>query len=107
MPQKFRQSDALASQAAERLQEWGLCIRSQRVAQHIRASDLCARMDVSLPTLRRLELGDPGASAASYLNALLILGVLDVAAPPLPAAYRAGTSSARAPGLRVKEDDYF
>lgn len=107
MPRKHRQSDALASQAAERLREWGLCIRSQRVAQHIRASDLCARMDISLPTLRRLEQGDPGASAASYLNALLILGALDVAAPPLPPAYQAGSSSARALGAMVKEDDYF
>lgn len=107
MPRKLRSSDALASQAAERLREWGLCIRSQRVAQHIRASDLCARMDISLPTLRRLEQGDPGASAASYLNALLILGVFDVAAPPLPTAYIAGMPSARAPGMPANGDDYF
>ncbi|QEI07773.1 helix-turn-helix transcriptional regulator [Pigmentiphaga aceris] len=106
MPRTLRQSDAVATQIAERLREWGACIRTQRVAQHIRASDLCARMEISLPTLRRIEQGDPGASAASYLNALLILGVFNVAAPSLPAEYSAGSPSARVPG-GIEEDDYF
>lgn len=107
MPKKLRHPDALASQAAERLREWGSCIRSQRVSQHIRASDLCGRMDISLPTLRRLEQGDPGVTAASYLNALLILGLFDVAAPPVPPEYMARSASARAAGSRADEDDYF
>jgi transcriptional regulator with XRE-family HTH domain len=107
MPRKPRHPDALASQAAERLAEWGRCIRTQRVGQHIRAADLCARMDIPILTLRRLEQGYPGVTAASYLNALLILGVFDVAVPSLPAAYWATSSSARARGISVEADDYF
>ena len=81
MPKKLLKPDATPSLILERLHIWGRCIRAQRVAQTISADDLCARMGISDATLRRLEKGDPGASAATYLAALMILGVLDFTAP--------------------------
>ncbi|MES2538003.1 MAG: helix-turn-helix transcriptional regulator [Pseudomonadota bacterium] len=81
MPKKLLKPEAAPSLVLERLKVWGRCIRTQRVAQQILASDLCARMGISDATLRRLERGDPGASAATYLGALMILGILDFVAP--------------------------
>ncbi|HEY4074293.1 MAG TPA: helix-turn-helix transcriptional regulator [Herbaspirillum sp.] len=69
----------------EKLRSWGSCIKQLRLKQNIRAEDLCLRMRISHPTLRRLERGDAGAGVGLYLNALMILGALDLAAPPLPA----------------------
>jgi hypothetical protein len=85
MPKKLRKPEATPSLVHERLVMWGRCIRTQRVGQRILASDLCARIGIAEATLRRLERGDPGASAAVYLSALMVLGVLDFAAPALDA----------------------
>ncbi len=84
MPKKLLTPPAVSTLVLERLHTWGLCIRKQRIAQHIRAADLCARMGIARTTLRRLERGEPGAAVDLYLNALLILGVMDVAVPALP-----------------------
>lgn len=84
MPRKIRAAHAVPTLVQERLTVWGRAIRHQRLRQKIRAADLCARLDVSDATLRRLERGDPGAGAALYLAALSVLGMLDIAAPPLP-----------------------
>ncbi len=65
----------------ERMRAWGAAIRHQRVAQGLRAVDLCARMGISHPTLMRAERGEPSVSANVYLTALHILGLLDNAAP--------------------------
>ncbi|WP_192805247.1 helix-turn-helix domain-containing protein [Noviherbaspirillum aerium] len=68
----------------ERLSSWGRCIRTQRLRQRITAAELCTRIGISEATLRRLEQGDPGVGTGIYLTALLTLGVVDDAAPPLP-----------------------
>ena len=73
---KLRSSDAVPTAIAHRLSTWGRCIRAQRVAQHIKAADLCTRMNISQATLRRVEQGDPGASASTYLTALWVLACL-------------------------------
>ncbi|WP_416048605.1 helix-turn-helix domain-containing protein [Cupriavidus basilensis] len=108
MPKKLLHAEAVPSLVAERLRTWGRCIRTQRVAQHIPAADLCARMGISDATLRRVERGDPGAGAATYLTALLILGLLDMAAPPPDPRYWATSPHARArPPASERDDDYF
>lgn len=63
----------------------------------MRGPTLCARMGISEATLRRLEKGDPGAGAGIYLSALLILGIMDEATPPLAQSLWADT-----PHRRVK-----
>lgn len=84
MPKKMLPSHAVPSLVQERLQAWGRVIRAQRTMQRLRAADLCARLEISETTLRRLERGDAGASAGLYLMALQVLGVLDeLAAPPV------------------------
>jgi len=95
------------SLVAERLHTWGRCIRTQRVGQHIAAADLCARMGISDATLRRLERGDPGASVSTYLSALLVLGVMDFAAPSLDPILWSAEAHARARRLSDKDDDDF
>ncbi|MBR8655825.1 helix-turn-helix transcriptional regulator [Achromobacter sp. Marseille-Q0513] len=87
MPAKLRSSDAVPTAIAHRLSTWGRSIRAQRVAQRITAADLCARMNISEATLRRIEQGDPGASASTYLTALWVLGMFEAAAPALDAKY--------------------
>ena len=83
LPKKLLDNQSLPTLVSERLNVWGRCIRTQRLRQRIQAADLCGRMDISLATLRRLERGDPGAGIGIYLTALMILGLIDKAAPAL------------------------
>jgi transcriptional regulator with XRE-family HTH domain len=83
MPRKILRAEGVPTLAQERLRVWGNCIKKQRISQKMRAQDLCSRMEISDATLRRLEKGDPGAGAGLFLSALLILGLLDDAAPLL------------------------
>jgi transcriptional regulator with XRE-family HTH domain len=81
----------------ERLTIWGRTIHAQRTLQRITAADLCARMSISEATLRRMEQGDPGTGVGAFLSALLILGVMEEAAPALPASLWSDP-----PGRRVR-----
>lgn len=85
MPKKLSTTAAWPTLVQERLLMWGQCIRTQRLRQRITVADLCSRLGISRTTLIRLERGDPGAGAGSYLTALLALGVADEAVPVLPA----------------------
>lgn len=105
MPKKLLQAAATPTLIQERLDIWGRCIRTQRVAQGIPARDLCARMGISDATLRRLEQGDPGAGAATYLSALMILGVLDHAAPVPDRILWSASPRSRARADRSEKDN--
>lgn len=105
MPKKLLKPESTPSLVLERLKIWGKCIRTQRVTQNILANDLCARMGISDATLRRLEKGDPGASAASYMAALMILGVLDFAAPMPDTRLWSNNPNSRARTASFGEDD--
>ena len=90
----------------QRLVSWGACVRKQRVAQNIRAADLCVRMGITRPTLTRLESGNVAISAATYLTALHVLGIADQAAPEIPAEFwRMDMPAARA--RPAVDDEYF
>jgi transcriptional regulator with XRE-family HTH domain len=106
MPKKLRTVSAVPPVIAQRLEIWGRCIRAQRVSQNIPAADLCARLGISDATLRRMEHGDPGTGAATYLTALWILGILDTAVPPLDPIYWSANPQARARRSQTA-DDYF
>jgi transcriptional regulator with XRE-family HTH domain len=112
MPKKLLDTDSLPTLVQERLSTWGRCIRTQRLRQRITAADLCSRMGISEATLRRLERGDPGAGAGAFLTALLVLGVADEAAPPLPPLLWSDMTQRRVKPTRqergAKDDaDYF
>jgi transcriptional regulator with XRE-family HTH domain len=83
MPKKLSTTEQVPTLVRERLTVWGKCISAQRRRQRIPAADLSARLGVSRTTLFRLENGDPGAGIGAYLTAMLVLGILDQAAPPL------------------------
>ena len=95
MPKKLLDSEELPTLVGERLSMWGRCIQTQRLRQRIKTADLCERMGISQATLRRLERGDPGAGIGIYLTALLILGVIDMAAPALDPMFWLDTGSRR------------
>jgi transcriptional regulator with XRE-family HTH domain len=106
MPQKKLPPENTPTLVLERLRSWGSCIKKLRLQQNIRVEDLCLRMRISYPTLRRLERGDAGAGIGLYLNALMILGALDIAAPPLPSYITAlPVSKQRVRLPRAEEDD--
>lgn len=107
VPKKLRPAEAVPTLVVNRLRTWGRSIRAQRVRQRIPAADLCLRMDISDATLRRIERGDPGASAATYLTALWILGIFEIAAPPLAPHYWDSDPNARASTVSPIDDDYF
>jgi transcriptional regulator with XRE-family HTH domain len=84
MPKKLSRTETWPTLVQERLSIWGQSIRTQRLHQRITIADLSTRMGISRTTLLRLEKGDPGAGAGAYLTALLVLGIVDRAAPVLP-----------------------
>lgn len=104
MPKKISASPYWHPKLTLRLSLWGRSIRAQRIRQKIKATLFCARIGVSVSTLRRIELGDPMVAAGSYLTALNALGLFDPIVPEPDAQWYANTSyTARAP--RTTEDD--
>jgi transcriptional regulator with XRE-family HTH domain len=51
----------------------GDAIRTARIRRRKTAADVAGRLGVSLPTLRKLETGDPGVSLGTFLAALWLL----------------------------------
>lgn len=108
MPKKSSQQTVLNPLITMKLTEWGVCIRNTRIRNKLRASDICARMDISAATLRRLESGDPGAGIGLYLTVFHILGVLKMVSPMINGAFLESPEELR---VRLKSkrdnDDYF
>lgn len=50
-------------------------LRAARLRRRMTQATLAARADVSLPTLRKLEQGEPSGSLATLLRALQVLGL--------------------------------
>jgi transcriptional regulator with XRE-family HTH domain len=107
MPKKNLQREAIPTLIHERLRIWGAAIRRQRGLQRIRAVDLCARMEISEATLRRIERGDPGGGVGLYLMAFQILGVLDELTPNPPAPLWQTDGRQRVRLAPMDADDYF
>jgi transcriptional regulator with XRE-family HTH domain len=95
MPKKLSKTETWPTLVQERLAIWGGSIRTQRLRQRITIADLSTRLGVSRTTLLRLEKGDPGAGAGAYLTALLVLGIVDKAAPALPVELWQGNDGRR------------
>lgn len=57
--------------------ELGGRLRAARLRRRMTQASLAARANVSLPTLRKLEQGEPSSSLATLMRALQVLG-LDV-----------------------------
>jgi hypothetical protein len=87
MPKPSLASDQLPASAAKALRDLGenLALARQRRKESLRA--WASRMAVSVPTLIRMEKGDPSVGMGVYATALWLMGrhaaLPDVAAPAL------------------------
>lgn len=110
MPRKLSPSQVVPLLVADRLLGWGRAVRHHRHGQRLTSDELAQRAGVSLATLKRIESGDVGVSAASYLSVLGALSLLDEAAPvlspplrPLPIGQRVRPTRAEREG----DDEWF
>src|ERR1700688_510688 len=86
-----RNGDNLPFPVAEMLPRLGAAIRTARIRRRKTAAELARRLGVSLPTLRKLEAGDPGVSLGTLVTALWLLDLSGQACAALdPANDRVG-----------------
>lgn len=87
MPKPSNATDALPATAAKALRDLGenLSLARQRRKESLRT--WAGRMSVSVPTLMRMEKGDPSVGMGVYATALWLMGrhaaLPEVAAPAL------------------------
>src|SRR5882757_10931964 len=77
MPQTEKSFQQLPSPVELALRELGSAIRVARIRRRQSAQDFASRLGVTLPTLRKLERGDPGVAVATFVSALWLVGLLD------------------------------
>ena len=59
------------------LRKLGLDIREARLRRRIQSAVMAERVQVTRPTLSKLEKGDPRVGMGAYANALYVLGMVD------------------------------
>lgn len=69
---------AVSEDAKTLLSELGSIIRVERIKRNDKQSDFAARMGVSIPTLRKIESGNPKTLIQDWLRALELVGRLDI-----------------------------
>lgn len=107
MPKIKSESLPIPLQVLQLLKQWGLAIRAQRQLSQIHMRDFAYRINVSLDTLQRLERGEPSIQVSTYLNALLVLGILDkLCIAPEQSLVTVSRARVRRK-LTSAEDDYF
>jgi DNA-binding transcriptional regulator YiaG len=77
MPKRKPDSIPVPLPVEHLLEQWGKAVRAQRQQAQLHMRDFAYRLNVSLDTLQRLERGEPSVQASTYLNAMLVLGILD------------------------------
>lgn len=59
------------------LKKLGSDVREARVRRRIQTTVMADRVQISRPTLRKLEQGDPSVGIGAYATALYVLGMVD------------------------------
>lgn len=59
--------------SAKELTSLGLRLKDARLRRRFSMDTVCARADISRPTLYKVELGDPSVSIGIYVNVLRVL----------------------------------
>ena len=77
MPRTNKSFQQLPGSIASALLELGKAIRVARIRRRQSVADFASRLGVTLPTLRKLERGDPGVAVATFVSALWLIGLLD------------------------------
>ena len=72
----------------DHLNHWAEAIKAHRIRQRLTLAEFARMLQVSRPTVQRVEAGDPGVAAAVYVNALMSLGLGPLAIPDLDPVYR-------------------
>jgi transcriptional regulator with XRE-family HTH domain len=72
-----RRSPPLPLPVQRALKKLGSDLRDARRRRRIQTEVMADRLQVSRPTLRRLERGDPGVGIGSYATALYVLGMVE------------------------------
>ena len=81
MPKKRSKSSHAPIHILEHLRWWGREIRTHRIAQRLTAVELARRIEVSHPTMGRIEKGDPAVAVSSYMFAIYALSLTDMLTP--------------------------
>jgi transcriptional regulator with XRE-family HTH domain len=77
MPRTARSFHQLPAGVLSALVDAGQAIRVARLRRRLSARDFASRLGVSLPTLRKLERGEPGVALATFVSSLWLIGLLD------------------------------
>jgi transcriptional regulator with XRE-family HTH domain len=77
MPRTNKSFHKLPGKVQSALVECGQAIRVARIRRRQTAQQFASRLAVTLPTLRKLERGDPGVAVATFVTALWLIGLLD------------------------------
>ena len=77
MPRTDKSFQQLPGHVRAALLELGAAVRVARIRRRQSAQDFASRLGVTLPTLRKLERGDPGVAVATFVSALWLIGLLD------------------------------
>ena len=77
MPKKKSESLPVPLPVVQLLEQWGKAVRAQRQLAQLAMREFAYRLNISLDTLQRLERGEPSVQASTYLNAMLVLGILN------------------------------
>ena len=77
-------------------------LRSERLARNEPQDRFAARLGISVPTLRRLEQGDPSAQIGHWLAALEVLGRLQDTEALLAPRYSLFDAAAESPKTRQR-----
>ncbi len=67
----------ISNKANKCLYRLGRQLRELRLERNDRQSDFAARLGVSIPTLRKLERGDPTVAIGTWVDAVWLVGRLE------------------------------
>ena len=63
--------------SAKELEALGQRLKDARLRRRFSMETVCARADISRPTLYKVENGDPSVAIGSYLKVLRVLGMVE------------------------------
>jgi len=73
----------ISNESKTALVQLGQQLLARRLERNERQSDFAARLGVSIPTLRKLEQGDPTVAIGTWVDAVWLLGRLNLLAEVL------------------------
>ena len=73
MPKSTNASQSMPSSAAKALQDFAADLKLARQRRKVSLKEWAQRLDVSVPTLMRMEAGDPRVAVAVYVTALWMM----------------------------------